>query len=391
MKVSIKERPQASGNKSLYLEYYETGFRKRENLHLTIYPENVPGAKKRNKEAYAKAQAIRSERILNPPAFLNSENDSTKKEDERIKTMTWHQWALECVEYGIQEGNVKNQVSQKRGVCKRIDEYLEKTKNMGLLLKDVKTTHISGLYDYMRNHYRNPQLIKQNDGKLSDFSLMLFGQTINAMFNRAFREGLIPFNPVSGLSSLEKFHIPDTHREFLTPEELERFLAVKTATEQEGIVQRAFGFACMSGLRLSDMLRLRWSHIKPMGERKCVYICQQKTKQWVSVPLNELALSLLPEHSEGMPDDFIFKMVKKADGVSKYVRRICEKAGIDNKHVTFHCSRHTVACMAISTGADISTVGKILGHKSTVSTQVYAKVSLESKMEVVNLTNGVFG
>ena len=139
------------------------------------------------------------------------------------------------------------------------------------------------------------------------------------------------------------------------------------------------------------MHRLRWSHIKPMGEGKCVSICQQKTKQWVSVPLNELALSLLPEHSEGMPDDFIFKMVKKADGVSKYVRRICEKAGIDNKHVTFHCSRHTVACMAISTGADISTVGKILGHKSTVSTQVYAKVNLESKMEVVNLTNGVFG
>ena len=36
MQVTIKERPQTSGNKTLYLEYYETGFRKRENLHITI-------------------------------------------------------------------------------------------------------------------------------------------------------------------------------------------------------------------------------------------------------------------------------------------------------------------------------------------------------------------
>lgn len=40
MEVKVIERKQASGNKTLYLEYYETGFRKRENLHLTIYPED---------------------------------------------------------------------------------------------------------------------------------------------------------------------------------------------------------------------------------------------------------------------------------------------------------------------------------------------------------------
>lgn len=390
MNVTIKERLQASGNKSLYLEYYEPGFRKRENLHLVIYPESFRGAKKLNKEAYAKAQAIRSERILNPPVFFKKEDDLAKNMDERAKTMTWLQWAAECVEYGILDGNVAKQISHKRVVYKRIEEFLHKTKNEGLLLKDVKTANISGLYDYIRNHYRNTHQIKQNEGHLSPFSLMLFGQTVNAMFNRAIREGLIPFNPVGGLPNTEKFPVPDTHREFLTPEELKRFLAVKTATEQEQIVQQAFGFACMTGLRLSDMHRLRWSHIKPMGDGWCVRICQQKTKQWVTVPLNEKALALLPERLDMKNDDNIFKIVKKADNIAKYVRRICKKAGIANKDITFHCSRHTVATWAINTGADISVVGKILGHKSTISTQVYAKVSLKSKTEVVNLTNGVF-
>ena len=36
MKVEIKERALKGGNRGLYLEYYEKGFRKRENLHLYL-------------------------------------------------------------------------------------------------------------------------------------------------------------------------------------------------------------------------------------------------------------------------------------------------------------------------------------------------------------------
>ena len=39
MEVKVIERKQASGNKTLYLEYYETGFRKRENLILPSIPK----------------------------------------------------------------------------------------------------------------------------------------------------------------------------------------------------------------------------------------------------------------------------------------------------------------------------------------------------------------
>jgi hypothetical protein len=40
---------------------------------------------------------------------------------------------------------------------------------------------------------------------------------------------------------------------------------------------------------------------------------------------------------------------------------------------------------------ELYSVSKILGHRNLVSTQVYAKVNLEKKMEAVNLANGVFG
>jgi site-specific recombinase XerC len=35
-------------------------------------------------------------------------------------------------------------------------------------------------------------------------------------------------------------------------------------------------------------------------------------------------------------------------------------------------------------------VSKLLGHGSIVSTQVYAKVDMNTKAETVNLTNGIF-
>jgi integrase len=175
----------------------------------------------------------------------------------------------------------------------------------------------------------------------------------------------------------------------LITEELQRFLAVETATKNEQIVQKAFGFSCMTGLRLGDMQHLRWSDIKMVGNTPVVSIIQQKTKREVSVPLNDLAMSMLPERPENGEDGIIFPLVKKPDNVAKYVRRIKDKAGIE-KDLTYHCSRHSAATLAITAGAELYTVSKLLGHGSIVSTQVYAKVDMNTKAETVNLTKGIF-
>ena len=64
MKIEIKERKLTEGKRALYLEYYETGFRKRENLHLYLLPDDAVGAAKHNRLTYNKAMEIRAERIL---------------------------------------------------------------------------------------------------------------------------------------------------------------------------------------------------------------------------------------------------------------------------------------------------------------------------------------
>lgn len=370
---------------NLYLEYYEKGFRKRENLHLYLIPEDAPDARSINKRTYLKAMAVRSDRILNPPEF----DKKPGSEDGIDRTTTWLEWCDEYIQYSAGCGNGSSAMQHKNNVRKRINEYLDRMGRTDILLKDVTTEVISGLYDYMRNDYRNPGQIKVRDGRLSDYSLRHFGETINAIFNKALREGRIGFNPLRGLNKLERFHAPDKYREYLTPEELVRFLDVETATETEHQVQTAFGFSSMTGLRLGDIQRLRWGDIKPMGKGWAVSIVQHKTGSPVTVPLNDLALSLLPLRPDN-DDENVFHLPTMSGNVTKHVRSIRDKAGITGKELTFHCSRHTAATLAISAGAELYSVSKILGHRNLVSTQVYAKVNLNKKIKAVNLTNGVF-
>ena len=55
MKLEIKERKLTEGKRTLYLEYYETGFSKRENLHLYLLPDDAVCAAKHNRLTYNKA------------------------------------------------------------------------------------------------------------------------------------------------------------------------------------------------------------------------------------------------------------------------------------------------------------------------------------------------
>ena len=135
-------------------------------------------------------------------------------------------------------------------VRRRIEAYLKRAKKTDVLLKDVDRDLVSGLFGYMRS-YRNRKQIRTNGGRLAAYTLVLFEETVKAIFNKAVRDGLIAYNPIQDLSKEERFHAPDKHREYLTADELKRFLLGRTRqTFMEEVVQRAFGFSCMTGLRL---------------------------------------------------------------------------------------------------------------------------------------------
>ena len=64
-------------------------------------------------------------------------------------------------------------------------------------------------------------------------------------------------------------------------------------------------------------------------------------------------------------------------------------AGIE-KNVSYHTSRHTFGTLSLAAGGDLHTVGKFLGHTNIRSTQVYADMVMETKIEAVNRISEYF-
>ena len=135
---------------------------------------------------------------------------------------------------------------------------------------------------------------------------------------------------------------------------------------------------------------LLWSEIHTAADGKTLYLEHQqvKTKKNVTVPLSEEALKWMPKKQKDKEKVF-HQLYITPTSVEALLDEWVKAAGIQ-KHITYHCSRHTAATMLLTLGADLYTVSKILGHSSIKMTEVYAKIVDKKKVETVNLVNNLF-
>ena len=66
----------------------------------------------------------------------------------------------------------------------------------------------------------------------------------------------------------------------------------------------------------------------------------------------------------------------------KALRHWVENAGID-KHITWHCARHSFAVNILNEGANIKTVSSLLGHSGIAETEKYTRAVDSLKREAI--------
>lgn len=92
------------------------------------------------------------------------------------------------------------------------------------------------------------------------------------------------------------------------------------------------------------------------------------------LPLNLLfngqAISILNRHHNDLNSFF---NLKNNSNLNKELRQIARLAGL-SKPFSFHTARHTYATLLLYKGVNITTVQKLLGHKSIKTTQIYTNV-----------------
>ncbi|GGD60733.1 tyrosine recombinase [Emticicia aquatilis] len=141
-------------------------------------------------------------------------------------------------------------------------------------------------------------------------------------------------------------------------------------------VKNAFLFACNTGLRFVDIKALKWKYIK--GDS--LQMNQAKTDITVNLFLNANAKKFLPERKKD--DDFVFNLPSH-NATIKNLENWAKTAGVD-KHITFHCARHTFGTLLAFYGSDIVTVSKLMGHTSLKHTMKYIRIADEMKKKAVN-------
>ena len=172
------------------------------------------------------------------------------------------------------------------------------------------------------------------------------------------------------IKSIEGNH---TH---LSPEELNKMenliLEGKFTKLQKS--KDAFLFCCYAGLRYSDFINLTAANIVELHKETWLIYKSVKTGIDVRLPLYLLfegkGLKVLEHYKEDL--DGFFKL-KDNSNVNKDLNALAKLAKMD-KRISFHTARHTNATLLIYSGANITTVQKLLGHKSVKTTQVYANI-----------------
>ena len=155
-------------------------------------------------------------------------------------------------------------------------------------------------------------------------------------------------------------------------------------------------YAC--GLRVSDIITLRWSNIiwnKQVLRKKIM-----KTRRYTEIPLNHDALEILSKWKDrhkvfifGLLDDgFDLRDEEKlkvrrnsiTSSINKSLKKISEIAQL-NKKVTTHYARHSFGVLALEQGLPTTMISKLMAHKTTYVTEdIYADYLPNSKKEAVN-------
>ena len=215
------------------------------------------------------------------------------------------------------------------------------------------------------------------------------GEGANSLFARfkkvikyAVEHDIIAKNPCLGI--VIKTDINQLKKEILSLDEINQLVGTRDE-RQNPDVRRAFLFCLFTGLRFCDVKDLTFENVD--FANRLLKFEQSKTKghsssSGVVLPLDEGRLRLIGKPSQ--PDsrgELVFPL-PSYNMCLKSVNRWVKAAGI-NKHISWHCARHSFAVNVLNNGANIKTVASLLGHSGLQHTQKYTRAIDSLKQEAI--------
>lgn len=376
----LKEKILSDGQISLYLEYY-LGYtqvydekkaknvikhnRKKEFLSLYVWQApRTPVERQQNKSTYELARKIRFER---EQEFKESINGYRLKKDRNINFLDYFQ--------AYNDNYTKKDYRMMVLTLNRFKDFLKDTEEYSkytLFIKPEQITKdlVSNFVDYIQGR-------SKGEGAMNIF------QKFKKVIKYAVEHDVILKNPCTGI--ICKVDKQVLRKDVLSMDEIQTLIKTHYKYESNEI-RRAFILCLYCGLRFCDVKDLTFENVD--YSNRLLKFEQNKTKghsaaSGVVIPLNEGLLNLIGEKpSEGNKESKIFNL-PTYQSCNKSLNRWVKHAGID-KHITWHCARHSFAVNILNNGANIKTVASLLGHSGLKHTEKYTRAIDSLKQEAIN-------
>lgn len=367
----LLRKPVKNGTEySLYLEYQMgynrdngTSIRKKESLSLRILSSpRTPIQRQQNKETLELAKKIRYER---EQQFLENKEGYRLKKEKGINFLDYYQSYINAY--------TKKDIRMIQIALNRFRDFLAKYHP---LLKDfIKPDAIT--HDMMLKFADYLQARSVGEGAKSIL------QRFKKVVRSAVDQGIMAKDPCKGVVCVVDDQV--LKKDVLSQEEIRKLMDTHYQFEKEN-VRNAFIFCLYTGMRFCDVKDLRYSNIDYAN--KLLRFEQDKTKghsaySWVTIPLNDGLIQLVGRPKEGETKNSLIFNLPSYESCCKSVRRWVKRAGID-KHISWHCARHSFAVNILNNGANIKTVASLLGHSGLKHTEKYTRAVDKLKEDAIN-------
>ncbi len=344
--ITLRTRVLRHGMLGFYLDFYP-GYRDKEtmkvyrhkSLDIQIYanPKNQRG-RDFNAKMKEKAEAMR---CIIYASVVNEKYDFFDKDRFKGDFLEYYRKQLRKHDpkWGFVYIHFNNYV---KGKCRFEDITLE-------------------LCNGFREYLLSAKQLKRN-GRISKNSASGYWSTFRGFLKLLYRNKMIKEN-VNDF--LDKIETEDVLKDSLSVDELT--ILAETPCDIP-ILKTASLFSCLTGLRRSDILVLRWEHIVDFSAGgKCVHIITQKTKTEDIIPIGPEALELIgyEVYKRGLVFDGL-----KVSWTQFPMKKWIQSAGI-TKNITFHSYRRTFATLQAAAGTDPNTIRSMMAHRSLTTTQRY--------------------
>ncbi len=377
----LKQKKLSDGNISLYLEYYLgyeiAGYndegkpivhnhRRKETLKglVLIGKPRTPFDRESNNETLLLAEKIRRER---EQQFLEQGEGYRLRKDRDINFLDYFRSYIDSY--------TKKDIRMLHLALSRFEDFLRDTPEYSRYTKSLKPEQLDK--DMMVAFTEYLQSRGRGEGPKGTF------ERFKKVVKCAVEHDIIRKNPCEGVSI--KIDDDILRKDVLSTEEVQTLISTHYPGENPNI-RRAFIFSLYCGLRFCDVKDLTFRNVD--YSNKLLKFEQNKTKghssnSGVVIPLNDGLLKLIGEPTEEQGRDGLIFPLPSHTMCLKALGRWCKRAGID-KHITWHCGRHSFAVNILNNGANIKTVASLLGHSGLKHTEKYTRAVDELKKNAIN-------